>query len=134
MIVRASSIKIVSTAMGIATKDPDDENWDSSQQDKFLSDLQPATFTSTTMSKHCACVGKISSEEGRYLPRNMLFVLVEEMGHEYNFMLDGVTCSPPDDDNLLLGLLSRNFKARPSISVPGIFGDSASEDEDSDDG
>lgn len=35
MIVRASSIKIVSTAMGIATKDPDDENWDSSQQDKF---------------------------------------------------------------------------------------------------
>lgn len=64
----------------------------------------------------------------------MLFVLVEEMGHEYNFMLDGVTCSPPDDDNLLLGLLSRNFKARPSISVPGIFGDSASEDEDSDDG
>lgn len=57
----------------------------------------------------------------------MLFALVEEMGHEYNFMPDGVTSS-------------RNVKARPSILVPGIFGDAASEYEvsdeveDSDDG
>lgn len=70
----------------------------------------------------------------------MLFVLVEEMGYEYNFMPDGVTCSRPDNDNLLLRLLSRDVKARPSIVVPGIFGDAASEYEvsdeveDSDDG
>lgn len=48
---------------------------------------------------------------GKYLPRNMLFALVEEMGHEYNFMPDGVTCSRPDNDNLLLRLLSRDVKA-----------------------
>lgn len=34
MIVRASSIKIVSTAMGMAIQDPDARNRDSSQQDK----------------------------------------------------------------------------------------------------
>lgn len=55
-------------------------------------------------------------------------------------MPDGVTCTRPDNDNLLLRLLSRDVKARPSILVSGIFGDATSEYEvsdeveDSDDG
>ncbi|KAJ9489208.1 hypothetical protein VN97_g4079 [Penicillium thymicola] len=66
---------------------------------------------------------------GRYLPRNMLLALVEEMGHEYSFVLDGAAGSRSDDNNLLLGLLSRNVKARPSILAHGVFGDVSSEDE-----
>lgn len=66
---------------------------------------------------------------GRYLPRNMLLALVEEMGHEYSFVLDGAAGGRPDDNNLLLGLLSRNVKARPSILNHGVFGDVSSEDE-----
>ncbi|CAI7622932.1 unnamed protein product [Penicillium viridicatum] len=66
---------------------------------------------------------------GRYLPRNMLLALIEEMGHEYSFVLDGAAGSRPDDNNLLLGLLSRNVKARPSILNHGVFGDVSSEDE-----
>ncbi|KAJ5406619.1 hypothetical protein N7465_007903 [Penicillium sp. CMV-2018d] len=66
---------------------------------------------------------------GRYVPRNMLLALVEEMGHEYSFVLDGAAGSRADDNNLLLGLLSRNVMARPSLSNYGVFGDVSSEDE-----
>lgn len=58
---------------------------------------------------------------GRYLPRNMLLALVEEMGHEYQFVLDGAACIRYNADNLLLGLLSRNVKAQPSILAPGVL-------------
>ncbi|KAJ5970088.1 uncharacterized protein N7479_000006 [Penicillium vulpinum] len=66
---------------------------------------------------------------GKYLPRNMLLALVEEMGHDYKFVLDGAAGSRLDDDKLLLGLLSKGVKARPSILAPGIFDHTTSEDE-----
>lgn len=44
-------------------------------------------------------------------------------------MLDGAAGSRPDDNNLLLGLLSKNVKAKPSILDHGVFGDVRSEDE-----
>ncbi|KAF7529573.1 hypothetical protein PCG10_007131 [Penicillium crustosum] len=50
-------------------------------------------------------------------------------GHEYSFVLDGAAGSRPDDNNLLLGLLSKNVKAKPSILDHGVFGDVRSEDE-----
>ncbi|KAJ5781393.1 uncharacterized protein N7518_009876 [Penicillium psychrosexuale] len=65
---------------------------------------------------------------GRYLPRNMLLALVEEMGHEYKFVLDGATRSRSEDDDLLLGVCARNIKTRPSILAPGAF-QPCSEDE-----
>lgn len=51
----------------------------------------------------------------------MLLALVEEMGHEYQFVLDGAACIRYNADNLLLGLLSRNVKAQPSILAPGVL-------------
>jgi hypothetical protein len=66
---------------------------------------------------------------GRYLPRNMLLALVEEMGDEYTFIMDGATGSRADDDKLLLGLLSKGVKARPSILAPGVFDGACSEEE-----
>ncbi|EKV11278.1 hypothetical protein PDIG_51140 [Penicillium digitatum PHI26] len=66
---------------------------------------------------------------GRYLPRNMLLALVEEMGHEYTFVLDGAAASRPADDKLLLGLASRHVKERPSILTPGVYDPADSEEE-----
>ncbi|KAJ5945369.1 hypothetical protein N7516_005537 [Penicillium verrucosum] len=43
--------------------------------------------------------------------------LVEEMGHEYSFVLDGAAGSRSDDNNLLLGLLSRNDKAQEDLKL-----------------
>ncbi|KAJ5807395.1 hypothetical protein N7447_010851 [Penicillium robsamsonii] len=73
---------------------------------------------------------------GRYLPRNMLLALVEEMGHEYAFVMDGAARSR-DDDKLLLGVLSKSVEARPSILNPGVFdgvwsGEDVSEIDDND--
>jgi hypothetical protein len=67
---------------------------------------------------------------GRYLPHNMLLALVEEMGHEYSFVMNGAAGSRANDDKLLLALLSKNVKARPSILAPGIFDNACSSEED----
>jgi hypothetical protein len=48
---------------------------------------------------------------GRYLPKNMLLSLVEELGHEYKDLLKGASCGTGDDD-LLLGVASRQIKSR----------------------
>ncbi|KAJ5867580.1 hypothetical protein N7534_002133 [Penicillium rubens] len=67
---------------------------------------------------------------GRYLPHNMLLALVEEMGHEYSFVMNGAAGSRANDDKLLLALLSKIVKARPSILAPGIFDNACSSEED----
>ena len=66
---------------------------------------------------------------GRYLPRNMLLALVEEMGHEYKSVMNGAAGSRADDDKLLLALLSKGVKARPSILAPGVFDGARSEED-----
>jgi hypothetical protein len=48
---------------------------------------------------------------GRYLPRNMLLALVDEMGHQYDDLIKGaidVTCKP-DQEDLLLGAITKQI-------------------------
>ncbi|KAJ5412589.1 uncharacterized protein N7487_006948 [Penicillium crustosum] len=118
MIVRASSIKIVSTAMGMAIQDPDARNRDSSQQDKVCGHDSPGRG------------GDVILDVCRELSPKQHLRLVEEIDHEYNFVLDGVAGGQPNDDNFLEK--SRNGHLFWSILVPCVFGDAASEDEVSD--
>ncbi|KGO78015.1 hypothetical protein PITC_025430 [Penicillium italicum] len=94
--------------------------WQHSSQGKSS---QPATILQAEEGK------LLWGTAGRYLPRNMLLALVEEMGHEYRFVLDGAAWSRPSDDKLLLGLVSRNVKARLSILRAGVFGNAGLENE-----
>jgi hypothetical protein len=49
---------------------------------------------------------------GRYLPRNMLLAFVEELGHEYEGLLEGSSCSVGENMTLLTAA-SRQVKRRP---------------------
>ncbi|KAL2872297.1 uncharacterized protein BJX67DRAFT_369009 [Aspergillus lucknowensis] len=51
---------------------------------------------------------------GRYLPRNMLLGLVEDLGHEYKGLLQGAGCSKGDND-LLLEVVTKQIKTRPAL-------------------
>ncbi|KAL2696906.1 hypothetical protein AAEP93_002201 [Penicillium crustosum] len=116
----------------------------------LVSDLQPGTCTFTTVFKCCVCVGNIAAKESQAKrpqfsgprreghfggPRGDISRVIcfwrwlRRWGHEYSFVLDGAAGSRPDDNNLLLGLLSKNVKAKPSILDHGVFGDVRSEDE-----
>ncbi|OGM44733.1 hypothetical protein ABOM_007399 [Aspergillus bombycis] len=48
---------------------------------------------------------------GRYLPKNMLLALVEELGHDYKDLLNGASCVKGEDD-LLLGIASNQIKSK----------------------
>ncbi|RAQ50236.1 hypothetical protein AFGD_011576 [Aspergillus flavus] len=64
---------------------------------------------------------------GRYLPKNMLLAVVEELGHEYKELLEGAAGRNGDND-LLLAIASSQVKSRPALR-PHTF---ANEDEESD--
>lgn len=70
---------------------------------------------------------------GRYLPRNMLMALVEEMGHEYEKLLEGATDDEaPDmdeDSEILLATATAQIKA---WSPEEIWEDEESDDDDDD--
>ncbi|KAE8164545.1 hypothetical protein BDV40DRAFT_298344 [Aspergillus tamarii] len=48
---------------------------------------------------------------GRYLPKNMLLALVDELGHDYKHLLKGASCSNGEED-LLLGVASAQIKSK----------------------
>ncbi|KAJ5093164.1 hypothetical protein N7456_009025 [Penicillium angulare] len=53
---------------------------------------------------------------GRYLPKNMLRALVEELGHDYKALLDGATSfNQPGDSYSLMKVAVDQIKSRPSI-------------------
>ncbi|KAJ5874689.1 uncharacterized protein N7529_003119 [Penicillium soppii] len=64
---------------------------------------------------------------GRYLPRNMLLGLVEELGHDYRFLMVGATTSRLEDDDLLLGAMASHVQKRTSILDREIFDPPGSE-------
>lgn len=49
---------------------------------------------------------------GRYLPKNMLLALVEELGHEYQPLLEGAGSKKSRDSDLLLELAAAQVKSR----------------------
>ncbi|KAJ5501495.1 hypothetical protein N7453_006312 [Penicillium expansum] len=67
---------------------------------------------------------------GRYLPRNMLLALVEELGHEYEPLLKGAASSTSADSDMLLELAANQTKARRKSLSEDLFRD---EDPDIDD-
>ncbi|KAJ5131129.1 uncharacterized protein N7515_007168 [Penicillium bovifimosum] len=69
---------------------------------------------------------------GRYLPRNMILVLIKGMGREYQFVLKEAAGSRPDNDNLLLGRFVKSSTVRPWNLVPDGFQNVVSKDEVSD--
>jgi HNH endonuclease len=48
---------------------------------------------------------------GRYLPRNMLMTLVDEMGHQYDDLMNGAMnwSRGPEEDDMLLGVLTKQI-------------------------
>ncbi|KAJ5187853.1 hypothetical protein N7449_010847 [Penicillium cf. viridicatum] len=67
---------------------------------------------------------------GRYLPRNMLLALVEELGHEYKPLLNGAASSTFSDSDMLLELAANQTKARRKSLSDDLF---SFEDSDTDD-
>ncbi|KAB8264844.1 hypothetical protein BDV32DRAFT_144879 [Aspergillus pseudonomiae] len=63
---------------------------------------------------------------GRYLPKNMLLAIVEEIGHDYKELLEGAASNKGDND-LLLAIASCQVKSRPALR-PNTF---TGEEEDS---
>ncbi|KAK2754836.1 hypothetical protein FQN54_006729 [Arachnomyces sp. PD_36] len=72
---------------------------------------------------------------GRYLPRNMLLAFVEELGHEYDELLEGASCNK-GEDMALLAAMSRHVKKRTPLNCgEESEGEGESEDdEDEEDG
>jgi hypothetical protein len=80
---------------------------------------------------------------GRYLPRNMLLAIVEELGHEYEPLLEGASSSRSVDSQLLLEIGSKQVTSRrPALKDSGFGdqshgfspeGDDGEDDEDEDD-
>lgn len=66
---------------------------------------------------------------GRYIPRNMLLALVEELGHEYKPLLDGAASSSSADSDTLLELAANQTKARRKSLSEDLF---TNEDTDTD--
>jgi len=66
---------------------------------------------------------------GRYLPENMLLALVEELGHEYNPLLQGARSSSSADPQLLLeaGVRSVKCHKRSSLRDSGLREDDSDE-------
>ncbi|KAJ5273618.1 hypothetical protein N7478_008743 [Penicillium angulare] len=64
---------------------------------------------------------------GRYLPKNMLLALVEELGHDYEALLDGASCNQSGDPDLLLKLAVDQVKSRRRSNLDGVFEPSDSE-------
>ncbi|KAJ5618121.1 hypothetical protein N7537_003235 [Penicillium hordei] len=58
---------------------------------------------------------------GRYLPRNMLLALVEELGHEYKPLLNGAASSTSADSDMLLELAANQTKARRKSLSDDLF-------------
>ncbi|KAI9765070.1 MAG: hypothetical protein M1839_005617 [Geoglossum umbratile] len=71
--------------------------------------------------------GKFWGTPGRYLPRNMLLAFVEEMGHEYEELLEGAaeegTAAAAERSDILLAVAMDEIKAP-------LLGDEEDEDED----
>ncbi|CAG7937422.1 unnamed protein product [Penicillium salamii] len=68
---------------------------------------------------------------GRYLPKNMLLALVEELGHEYKPILDGASIGRSNDSQLLLEAGVRQIKhTRPSLEDAGLVCRSSQPDEE----
>ncbi|KAK2768850.1 hypothetical protein FQN54_000710 [Arachnomyces sp. PD_36] len=89
---------------------------------------QPAQQPSLTLKDE---IGKpYWGTPGRYLPKNMLLTFVEELGHEYDQLLEGASCSSGDKE-VLLGAASVQIKAKDS-SKSGMDSDEESSSEDSD--
>ncbi|KXG52810.1 uncharacterized protein PGRI_080660 [Penicillium griseofulvum] len=72
---------------------------------------------------------------GRYLPKNMLLALVEELGHEYKPLLDGASISRCGDPQLLLAVAANQVKSRrPALKGSALFFESSDgNDEDEND-
>ncbi|KAL3457609.1 hypothetical protein BJX64DRAFT_295846 [Aspergillus heterothallicus] len=68
---------------------------------------------------------------GRWLPRNMLLGLVEELGHEYKELLNGAGFSKGDKE-LLVEVVANQIKTRPALKDTDWY-EIEDEDEDSDD-
>ncbi|KAJ5679166.1 hypothetical protein N7462_007410 [Penicillium macrosclerotiorum] len=64
---------------------------------------------------------------GRYLPKNMLLAIVEELGYEYKALLDGAGRNQSGDSDLLLGIATAQVKFR-RPAIDGIFQRSDSSD------
>jgi len=70
---------------------------------------------------------------GRYLPRNMLLAIVEELGHEYEQLLEGASSTRSVDSQLLLDIGSKQvIFRRPALKDSG-FGDQSGDGEDDED-
>lgn len=65
---------------------------------------------------------------GRYLPRNMLLAFVEELGHEYDELLGGASCST-GEEMTLLAAASRQVQRRTPLNF-GTSSNSDTEDEE----
>ncbi|KAL4778506.1 hypothetical protein BJX76DRAFT_352568 [Aspergillus varians] len=70
---------------------------------------------------------------GKYMPKNMLLALVEELGHEYRDLLEGAGCSK-GDAKLLLEVASSQIKSRPALKDINWDGDHDMEDDSEDEG
>lgn len=70
---------------------------------------------------------------GRYLPRNMLMVFVEEIGHEYKALLEGAMDDAPpimnEDSEILLSAAADQVKA----STAKVVEEEDEEDDDEED-
>ncbi|KAL4787718.1 hypothetical protein BJX76DRAFT_369006 [Aspergillus varians] len=51
---------------------------------------------------------------GRYMPKNMLLALVEELGHDYKGLLEGAGCSR-GDSKLLIEAAAKQINKRPAL-------------------
>ena len=69
---------------------------------------------------------------GRYLPKNMLLAVVEELGHDYKELLAGATSNKGDND-LLLVVASSQVKCRPALRTNTFDSEDEEEDDDDDD-
>ncbi|RAK95443.1 HNH endonuclease signature motif containing protein [Aspergillus ibericus CBS 121593] len=68
---------------------------------------------------------------GRYLPKNMLLALVEELGHDYKDLLCGAS-GQKGEEGLLVEVAAKQVKARRKRLCDSGFGDDEDEDYESD--
>lgn len=75
---------------------------------------------------------------GRYLPRNMLLAFVEELGHEYEDLLEGACGSTGNDETLLTTTLAQvkvtKCPTNPELDSSDREDDSEDDSEDDEDG
>ncbi|CAG8924526.1 unnamed protein product [Penicillium salamii] len=71
---------------------------------------------------------------GRYLPKNMLLALVEELGHEYTPLLDGASFGRSRDSQLLLEAGARQINhPRRSLAAAGLARTPSERDDEDED-